>query len=543
MGSIPLPALAIQTPQQPDLLQKYGQLMALKNMQQQSQLQQQEAPLRLQALQQGVQSGQQDFQIKQQALKDQQAMTTAMQSWDGKDINQLIPLVVKNGASATAVMGLKSKVLEQQQTYSKIAADDATTGAKKLETMKGNNDLIAGALAPLIDPKQTPDAQLPQAVLSTAQDLQQKGLLDPQHLQTAQQIAQSGDPNQIRQQLAILQKSYMGMSAQMDQAQKTAQINSENSTTAKNQAETDYYKQNGGAPGVSTETVELNSYLKNNPGKTAQDFVVWKAQHSPSVIVQNMSGGSAPSGGGPIDWGKVAQKYGMTPQAFDQQAEKFSSTGQLPPIGRSPNAIAMNRDIMNRAAELHPDASLAANSAEYKANADSLKKLQASYDTVTAFENTANKNITMLEGLAQKVPDLGVKFANVPIRLLSGSMIGSENMAAFKTALAPVQAESAKILNSANLSGQLSDSSRHELQDIVDGNLPYKSLVASLNVLQQDFENRKGSTADQIKEIQRRLGAKPSTSAPSGGQPNVGDTKKFPNGKTGTWDGTGWVAQ
>lgn len=31
--------------------------------------------------------------------------------------------------------------------------------------------------------------------------------------------------------------------------------------------------------------------------------------------------------------------------------------------------------------------------------------------------------------------------------------------------------------------------------------------------------------------------------ANGGNAPNVGETKKFPNGKTGTWDGKGWVAQ
>ena len=65
MGSIPLPALDIKTPQQPDLLEKYGQLLQIKNAQQQQQLQQQEAPLRVQALQQQVQSGQQDLAARQ----------------------------------------------------------------------------------------------------------------------------------------------------------------------------------------------------------------------------------------------------------------------------------------------------------------------------------------------------------------------------------------------------------------------------------------------------------------------------------------------
>jgi hypothetical protein len=58
MSSYPLPALDIKTPQQPDLLEKYGQLMQLRNMQQ-------NAPLQNQLLQQQVQEGQQNVAARQ----------------------------------------------------------------------------------------------------------------------------------------------------------------------------------------------------------------------------------------------------------------------------------------------------------------------------------------------------------------------------------------------------------------------------------------------------------------------------------------------
>jgi hypothetical protein len=124
----------------------------------------------------------------------------------------------------------------------------------------------------LIDPNQTPDGQLPQAVMSTAQDLIHKGLLDPQHAQAAEQLAQSGNPMQMRQQLSMMQKSFMGQSAQMDAAAKQAQTDEARSTTAKNNAETNYYAQSGGAPGVSAPTLEMNSWLKSNPGATPSDY-------------------------------------------------------------------------------------------------------------------------------------------------------------------------------------------------------------------------------------------------------------------------------
>ena len=47
-----------------------------------------------------------------------------------------------------------------------------------------------------------------------------------------------------------------------------------------------------------------------------------------------------------------------------------------------------------------------------------------------------------------------------------------------------------------------------------------------------------GPATDNLRQIQS--GAPPKNGSAT---PSVGDTKKFPNGKTGVWDGTGWVAQ
>lgn len=215
----------------------------------------QNQPLQTQALQQQVQAGQLENQQRQQEFTDQQAMTKAMHDWDGKDVNKLIPLVIKNGASANAVMGLKSKVLEQQQAYSKIAADDATTGSKNLETLKGKNDLVAGAIGNVLN---LPDDQLGRGLVNTASDLAKEGLIDPQHAQTAAQIAQSGNPAQIRQQLGILQKSYMGQNAQIEAVQKQAQIRESNSTAAKNELEV----QQGGP--LTDQSAFVSNWLKTN---------------------------------------------------------------------------------------------------------------------------------------------------------------------------------------------------------------------------------------------------------------------------------------
>jgi hypothetical protein len=504
----------------------------------------QNAPLQQQALQQQVQSGALDNQIKQVQVNDAKIMQSSMQQWAQQskqggsqptsqgasampNYEDLISIAQKNGASASAIMGLQKNVLDMRDKASSIALNDAKTGDAQANAIKTKNGMLIEAMTGVIN---LPDDQIASGLISSAQDSYSKGLLDPQHLQQAQQLAQSGDPDAIRKQLSAQITGMGGFSRLIEDAQKKLDLQQK-------QQQADYYAQNGGTPGVPAETQELNSFLKTNPGKTAQDFVVWKAQHSPSVVVQNMSQGaaSAPGNqlpGGGTDWGRVAQRYGLSQGAFDQQAEKYFQTGQLPPIGRgNANVIAQNRDLMNRAADLHPNASLAENSAEFKASSDSLKKIQTNFDQVNAFESTAEKNLNLLQQTAQNIPDLGAKFANVPVRMISGNMLGTENMARFKTALATAQTEAAKVLNSSNASGVLSDSARHELQDIIDGNAPYKTMVASLDTLRQDMTNRRAAYQDQINDIQRRLGKSGAGNSSTGNAGGV-VTMRAPNGQT-----------
>ncbi len=261
MASIPLVALNVKTPEQPDLLQKYGQLQQLKAMQQQSQLQQQEAPLRLQQLQQGVQSGGLQLQQQQQAQKDQQALTAAWEEFDGKDPHALPKLIIKNGGSGTAAQSAQKLIQEQQQQAATTFKAQADAGKAIVETAKQKNDMIVGALTSL---HSVPDAQLPQAATQTITDLQQKGLLDPQSAQKALQVVQSGDPNAIRQGVDQFSKTLLTHTQILDQAHKDAQEANEKATrdqAAANATETrNYHQQEIGVrrQGLGLEAARLN---------------------------------------------------------------------------------------------------------------------------------------------------------------------------------------------------------------------------------------------------------------------------------------------
>lgn len=195
--------------------------------------------------QQQLQQGNVELQEKQQQLKDQQAVTTAMQQWDGKDYNQLYPLVLKNGGSGQAVIGLQQKAMEKQKAVAEMAKSDSETGKNQVETLIKKHDIVSGALSTVM---QAPDDQLPAALSQTAQQLHQQGLIDPQHFQMATQLAQSGAPaEQLRSQIDYFRKSNMAESQLAAEAKTKAEQQKALDEHAKSQAE---------LPGVQAEATK-----------------------------------------------------------------------------------------------------------------------------------------------------------------------------------------------------------------------------------------------------------------------------------------------
>ncbi len=465
MSSIPLPALDVKTPQQQDLTGQFSRLEQLRALQQQQQIQASEAPLRQQALQQQVQSGQLSVEQQQREQASQQAIMDAYSKSDG-NLSQAYDVAAKSGK---ALPGDLIKLRQAQLTTQSNALDLLNKqGAKAVQ----DADLYAGATDAV---NKAPEASKASVYQQQLANLQQAGVdiskIPPQY---------PGD-----QQFAQIHLGVQSHKAALDQAAKVAQTDASKSTTAKNQAETDFYAQNGGAPGVSAEIQQQTAWLKDHPGKDAADYKLWTLRNSPTAMVMGNQ---------------------FTPQATALAAQNLLQTGQGPQgMYRSPGTIS---SVYNAAAALNAGqggAGIAANKATFQANEKSLASLQKNYDQVQAFEQTASKNFDLLQQTASKIPDLGTRFANVPVRMLNSKMLGTEQMAAFNAALNTAQTEAAKVLNSSNASGVLSDSARHELQQIIDPNTPYKSIVASLNTLKQDMANRTQAYQQQISGIQDRI--------------------------------------
>jgi hypothetical protein len=217
--------------------------------------------------------------------------------------------------------------------------------------------------------------------------------------------------------------------------------------------------------------------------------------------------------------GGDANKAGL-----DLAADNYRRTGQLPGgFSRSPETT---KAIIQRAGELDQadgGQGIAFNKAVYNANKSSLATIQKNFDQVTAFENTAGKNLDLFLKTAQPMIDSGSPFINTPLRSLSQQGLGSAELTAVNVARNTALTEIAKVLNSSNASGVLSDSARHEVSELIGQNATLKQIYAAANILKQDMANRHQSYQQQIQDIQQRLlNRGPQQGTPQGSGPQQG---------------------
>jgi hypothetical protein len=213
VSNIPLPALAIQPPQQQDPLASMQRLMALKSLGQSQQLQQQQ------------------IQSQQQQLADQQAMTQAFKNWDPKTqtYDDLAKSVTDHGGSATAAMNVTQHGLQMQQGIQNLTKD-------QLANFKSKHEAVGDALEGI---EGVPDEQLHDTAAAKVSELSKNGILDPQTAQQAMQTIQSTpDPQQLRSKIDMMAKTSLGALQVANQAKTQAETSASNAKAGLDQAQT-----------------------------------------------------------------------------------------------------------------------------------------------------------------------------------------------------------------------------------------------------------------------------------------------------------------
>ena len=235
----------------------------------------------------------------------------------------------------------------------------------------------------------------------------------------------------------------------------------------------------------------------------------------------------------------------LSPEAIAMLARNVAAGGQMPPLGR--NAGGTIAKVLNQAAGQDPNLNIAGARAGYKADAGALVALQKQRDSVAAFENTALKNLDQFLAVSKGVVDTGSPWLNTPLRQINEKMLGSADATAFNVARQVAVTEIAKVLSNPGTSGVLSDSARHEVQELIGPNATLAQIVRAANILKADMQNRAAAMDAQISEIKERIGggapaAPTNTGGSRGGhtpapaaRPAAGITVTDPNGGVHTF--------
>lgn len=209
------------------------------------------------------------------------------------------------------------------------------------------------------------------------------------------------------------------------------------------------------------------------------------------------------------DGNKPDQTIRMTPNGLYQAAQSYIASGQYPPTGRGTDPISVaQREAINAKVGAIASATgmdVPTLRAFYKSNASSLAQTQKSMDAVQAFMTTADRNSELLTSAIKQIPESGIPLLNQSLRSFAKNVAGDPKMAKAATYLQSVANEYARIVSQPNLSGQLTDSARKEAEALLDPKATVQQMIASVEALRAEGNNRVLSLGEQISKIGARM--------------------------------------
>ncbi len=211
----------------------------------------------------------------------------------------------------------------------------------------------------------------------------------------------------------------------------------------------------------------------------------------------------------------------LTPEAKRIAAQQWAMTGTMVAAGMGKAGTKMRADIMNEAGEVYKGLNLPAQMAAFKANEASLVRITGTLDNLTSFEKAANKNIDTFINLTKNLPDTGVPWANMPLRLLSDKMVGSEYLPAIQAARQIATREVARVVNDPGLKGELTDAARKGVDAMLSGDITIAQMKQVLPVFRSDMDNVRTSLSEQQKDIASRIASPPGTAPPAAKVPDA----------------------
>lgn len=232
----------------------------------------------------------------------------------------------------------------------------------------------------------------------------------------------------------------------------------------------------------------------------------------------------------------------ISPAAVDQNALRFLQTGELPSMGYGREGAQVRAQIINRAAELQPNANLAVSRADYQSLQGSARSLRRQNDTTMAFERTASANLDNALNAAQKVDATGSPLFNRIYQAAQSNIWNDADLQAFKTYVTTAANEYAKVVTNNGASGSVTDAAKREAQTLLSQTMSPEAFQAAVTAMKTEMENRRSGYQQQLQEIESAMqkGGTGSMVPPS--ETSSGPTKLTPAEALTYLQKAGWKA-
>ena len=163
-----------------------------------------------------------------------------------------------------------------------------------------------------------------------------------------------------------------------------------------------------------------------------------------------------------------------------------------------------------------------------RAAAASVQKMTAQQNGIQAFEGLAKANGQRLLDLFEKVDDTGVPVIEGITRAAKRSG-GNVDAAELQSVLTTYQTEVARILGNPNMTGVISDSARHEVQQMASGKMSVAQAKRVINRINVEMDLRNQFLGEQIDKAGSAtvVGGAPAQAAPAASAPSGGKVVRF----------------
>jgi hypothetical protein len=164
----------------------------------------------------------------------------------------------------------------------------------------------------------------------------------------------------------------------------------------------------------------------------------------------------------------------------------------------------------NEAAQL-----LVAGQQGFKATSSALGQVTKDLSSIRPYKDMLDQNANIAISLSKQAIKGNSALSNKPINWVKQNLGDNPDTSEYLAQIAIVQTEAARVLSNPRLVGQLTDSARHEMQELVNGNMPLDSTERVLNRIKQDGTNRVAAMEREQKALLKGESAASPTAAPT----------------------------